>query len=36
MKEECEISLERLDIQGKCTVTPYGGVMQANRISYYH
>jgi len=35
MKEEYEISLERLDtlIQGKCTVTPYGSIMQANRNS---
>lgn len=32
MKEDYELSLERLDIQGKCTVTHYGGIMQANRI----
>ena len=32
MKEEYDLSLELLDIQGKCTVTHYGGIMQANRI----
>jgi len=30
MKEEYELSLERLDMQGKCTVTHYGSIMQAN------
>lgn len=32
MEEEYELSLERMDIQGKCTVSHYGGIMQANRI----
>jgi hypothetical protein len=32
MKEEYELSLCRLDIQGKCTATHYGGIVQANRM----
>jgi hypothetical protein len=36
MKEEYELLLEGLDMKEKCTVSHYGGIMQANHYYYYY